>query len=86
MNKDNLMGISQRELTKLDQIEASNEKLYEYIMQCSNNVAIKTREILSEMINRGLVYSFERNLPPNISLENAIAKTLAPDLISRKKL
>jgi len=86
MNKDNLMGISQRELTKLDQIEAGNEKLYEYIMQCSNNVAIKTREILSEMINRGLVYSFERNLPPNISLENAIAKTLAPDLISRKKL
>ncbi len=86
MNKDDLMGISQRKLLKLDHINGSTRELDMYIMECSNDVATKTREILSEMIDRGLVYSFERNLPSHIALQNTIVKTLSPDLSSQRKL
>lgn len=86
MNKDDLLGISQRKLTKLQRINGSTLEFDEYIMECSNDVATKTREIFSEMIHRGLVYSFEMNLPPHMTLQNTVAKTLGQELRSQGKL
>lgn len=70
VDQDNLMGISQIELSEISSGNYLSAEVFEFFEQNISTVDLNVAKVLKETVSQKLVYSFERSISENKQLRN----------------